>query len=40
MLYVHPVRGESHNQRNATGEVATLASFLFCSPYTNQWKFF
>jgi len=24
MLYAHPVRGESHNQRNATGEVATM----------------
>jgi len=23
MLYAHPVRGESHNQRNSTGEVAT-----------------
>jgi len=24
ILYAHPVRGESHNQRNTTGEVATL----------------
>jgi len=24
ILHAHPVRGESHNQRNATGEVATL----------------
>jgi len=24
ILHVHPVRGESHNQRNTTGEVATL----------------
>jgi len=24
VLYAHPVRGESHNQRNTTGEVATL----------------
>jgi len=24
VLRTHPVRGESHNQRNATGEVATL----------------
>ena len=24
VLRAHPVRGESHNQRNATGEVATL----------------
>jgi len=22
-LHAHPVRGESHNQRNTTGEVAT-----------------
>jgi len=25
ILHAHPVRGESHNQRNATGEVATVA---------------
>ena len=24
ILHAHPVRGESHNQRNATGDVATL----------------
>jgi len=24
VLHEHPVRGESHNQRNTTGEVATL----------------
>jgi len=24
ILQAHPVRGESHNQRNATGEVATV----------------
>jgi len=24
VLHAHLVRGESHNQRNATGEVATL----------------
>ena len=24
VLHAHPVRGESHNQRNNTGEVATL----------------
>jgi len=23
VLHPHPVRGESHNQRNTTGEVAT-----------------
>jgi len=26
ILHAHPARGESHNQRNATGEVATLDS--------------
>jgi len=26
VLHAHPVRGESHNQRNTTGEVATVAS--------------
>jgi len=25
ILRAHPVRGESHNQRNTTGEIATLA---------------
>jgi len=25
VLHAHPVRGESHNQRNTTGEVATLS---------------
>jgi len=25
VLRAHPVRGESHNQRNTTGEVATVA---------------
>jgi len=24
VLHSHPVRGESHNQRNTTGEVATV----------------
>ena len=24
ILHAHPVRGESHNQRNTTGEVATV----------------
>jgi len=27
MCIVHTVRGESHNQRNATGEVATLSIY-------------
>jgi len=26
VLHAHPVRGESHNQRNTTGEVATQVS--------------
>jgi len=29
ILHAHPVRGESHNQRNITGEVATIAYFIF-----------
>ena len=29
ILHAHPVRGESHNQRNTTGEVATEAVFVF-----------
>jgi len=28
ILHAHPVRGESHNQRNTTGAVATLAYFF------------
>jgi len=28
VLRAHPVRGESHNQRNTTGEVATVFKFL------------
>jgi len=28
ILHAHPVRGESHNQRNATGEVATFPLLL------------
>ena len=26
VLHAHPVRGESHNQRNTTGEVATICT--------------
>jgi len=29
VLHAHPVRGESHNQRNITGEVATLLGLKF-----------
>jgi len=25
VLHAHPIRGESHNQRNTTGEVATVS---------------
>jgi len=28
ILHAHPVRGESHNQRNTTGEVGTLPSVV------------
>ena len=28
VLHAHPVRSESHNQRNTTGEVATILTFL------------
>jgi len=28
VLHAHPVRGESHNQRNTTGEVATVGSLV------------
>jgi len=27
ILQAHPIRGESHNQRNTTGEVATAVAF-------------
>jgi len=29
ILRAHPVRGESYNQRNTTGEVATLCILIF-----------
>jgi len=31
VLHAHPVRGESHNQRNTTGEVATVCTILLCA---------
>jgi len=36
-LHAHPVRGESHNQRNTTGEVATglMSSPLIVSARPN-----
>jgi len=30
ILHAHPVRGESHNQRNTTGEVATIVVWSEC----------
>jgi len=33
VLHAHPVRGESHNQRNNTGEVATASYFIFRGKY-------
>jgi len=35
VLRAHPVRGESHNQRNATREVATLAGNRFTAMVFN-----
>jgi len=32
ILHAHPVCGESHNQRNATGEVATVRIFHTPAP--------
>jgi len=34
VLHAHPVRGESYNQRNTTGEVATLQRFYQLFPTT------
>jgi len=36
MLYAHPVRGESHNQRNATGEVATTSPPFYNEPHQSH----
>ena len=39
ILHAHPVRGESHNQRNTTGEVATTDSLCSLQSMTNwNWK--
>jgi len=32
ILHAHPVRGESHNQRNTTGEVATVHARQLLGP--------
>ena len=44
VLHAHPVSGESHNQRNTTGEVATLhrempfkKTVRACSPRLHNW---
>ena len=36
ILPAHPVSGESHNQRNATGEVATLPSPMTMTMFTGN----
>jgi len=44
VLHAHPVRGESHNRRNTTGEVATTVSlvqwfltvFIYLTPLSNE----
>jgi len=33
VLRAHPIRGESHNQRNATGEVATTSPPFYNEPH-------
>jgi len=37
-LRAHPVRGESHYQRNATGEVATVAIHGFVGCYVDDHR--
>jgi len=32
VLHAHPFRGESHNQRNTTGEVATVPYIVAAEP--------
>jgi len=39
VLHAHPVRGESHNQRNTTGEVATLDAVLQKKSTKVSWIF-
>ena len=37
ILHAHPVRGESHNQRNTTGEVATVPiPRVFCEGWSRH----
>jgi len=35
-LHAHPVRGESHNQRNTTGEVATTNPPFYNEPHRSH----
>jgi len=36
ILHAHPVRGESHNQRNATGEVSTTSPPFYNEPHRSH----
>ena len=36
ILHAHPVRGESHNQRNTTGEVATTSPPFYNEPHRSH----
>jgi len=36
VLSTHPVRGESHNQRNTTGEVATTSPPFYNEPHRSH----
>jgi len=36
VLRAHPVRGESHNQRNANGEVATISNLVHSITHSSR----
>jgi len=36
ILHAHPVRGESHDQRNTTGEVATTSPPFYNEPHRSH----
>ena len=36
VLHAHPVRGESHNQRNTTGDVATTSPPFYNEPHRSH----
>jgi len=36
VLCAHPIRGESHNQRNTTGEVATTSPPFYNEPHQSH----